>query len=130
MNVSFMKEFITFVKTLNYTKAANELFLSQPTLRAHIRAIECELGGPLVAKRDGQLTLTPMGRLFLKKARVIVADFDEMLEECSALARSFHVFDRRLLGTSLDRGPVRQGPRDVLRQASRSDRGARCSLRK
>ncbi len=53
MNVSFMKEFITFVKTLNYTKAANELFLSQPTLRAHIRAIECELGGPLVAKRDG-----------------------------------------------------------------------------
>ena len=88
MNVSFMKEFITFVKTLNYTKAANELFLSQPTLRAHIRAIECELGGPLVAKRDGQLTLTPMGRLFLKKARVIVADFDEMLEECNALARA------------------------------------------
>lgn len=68
MNVSFMKEFITFVKTLNYTKAANELFLSQPTLRAHIRAIECELGGPLVAKRDGQLTLTPHGTPVLEES--------------------------------------------------------------
>ena len=84
-----MKEFITFVKTLNYTKAANQLFLvptnpQSPYPRHRMRA------GRAARRKAGRPASRspPWDACSLKKARVIVADFDEMLEECNALARS------------------------------------------
>lgn len=86
MDITFLKEYIVFAKTLNYAKAAGESFISQPTLRSHIRALESEIGGDLVTKKNDRLTLTPAGRHFLKKARDVVAVADEMVEECQSLA--------------------------------------------
>ena len=35
MDISFLHEYIVFSRSLNYAKAARELYLSEPTLRSH-----------------------------------------------------------------------------------------------
>ncbi|WP_172623417.1 LysR family transcriptional regulator [Arabiibacter massiliensis] len=55
METAYLKEYLAFSRTLNYAQAASELFVSQPALRAHIRALEDEVGAPLTVKRNGAL---------------------------------------------------------------------------
>ena len=86
METAYLKEYMTFSRSLNFAQAAGELFVSQPALRAHIRALEDEVGAPLTVKRSGTLELSPAGKLFLKKARAIVRLVDESVEECRAFA--------------------------------------------
>ncbi len=86
METAYLKEYLAFSRTLNYAQASAELFVSQPTLRAHIHALEDEVGAPLTVKRSGALELSPTGKLFLKKARAIVKVVDESVEECRAFA--------------------------------------------
>ncbi|WP_303249366.1 LysR family transcriptional regulator [uncultured Slackia sp.] len=86
MDISFLKEYIAFSRTMNYAKTAQELFMAQPTLRAHIHALESELGIALVQKKGTRLELTPTGRLLLKHARLITNQADKAIEECRDFA--------------------------------------------
>lgn len=51
MELSLLREFIVLSQTLNYTKAAEVLHLTQPTLSKHIVAMEKELGCSLLELR-------------------------------------------------------------------------------
>lgn len=88
METAHLVEFIAFTDTLNYTKAAEDLFISQPALRSHVKALESEVGISFVIKRNGVLELTPGGKLFLKHAREIVKMADTALLECRALSQN------------------------------------------
>ncbi len=81
-----LREYIVFSQTLNYAKAAETLFLSQPTLRAHIRALEEECGASFTVKRSNELILSPAGKFFLKRAREIFKLADETAESCREIA--------------------------------------------
>lgn len=88
LETAYLHEYITFSRSLNFAQAATELFVSQPTLRAHIHALEDEVGAALTVKRNGALELSPTGKLFLKKARAIVKLTEESVEECRAFSAS------------------------------------------
>lgn len=88
VDTAYLREYIEFSRSLNFAQAAADLFVSPPTLRAHLHALEEEVGAPLTAKRAGQLELSPAGRLFLKRARAIVKLAEESAEECRALAEA------------------------------------------
>ncbi len=47
----------------NFTKAANELHVTQSALSQRIGALEDELGYPLFVRRGRQIELTPKGRV-------------------------------------------------------------------
>ncbi len=72
---------------MSFSKAAKELFLSPPTLRAHIKLLENELEAPLITKRNDQLEFTPTGRILLQHAHKILAASDEAVEACRSYAR-------------------------------------------
>lgn len=82
METEHLREYIVFCQTLNYARAAESLFLSQPTLRAHVRTLEEETGASLTIKRNNELVLSPAGKHFLKRAREIVKLADETVETC------------------------------------------------
>ena len=88
MEMDYLKEFIVFSKTMSYQKAASDLFMSQPTLRAHMKAVEEEIGSPLMYKRQGRADLSPVGKLLLKKAEEIVAFTEDALAECREYAKN------------------------------------------
>lgn len=81
METEYLKEYVAFSKTLNYAKAADDLFISQPTLRSHIRALEDEVGAPLTHRRNNRLELSPTGKVFLTRAREILDLVDATLHE-------------------------------------------------
>lgn len=65
--------FIHVADRLNFTKAAEELFLSTPTVTHHIKALEEELGAALFLRTSRIVALTEAGSTFYSDAREILA---------------------------------------------------------
>ena len=62
MDFSQVRYFLTLTETLNFTRAAEQCHVTQPSLTQSIRRLEDELGGDLI-HRDGRNTrLTGLGR--------------------------------------------------------------------
>ncbi|MGX6647861.1 LysR family transcriptional regulator [Maricaulaceae bacterium MS644] len=65
MDMQQVEYFLAVSKTLNFTRAAEQCDVSQPTLTRAVRAIEQELGGALL-RREGKYThLTDLGERML-----------------------------------------------------------------
>lgn len=56
-----LRAFESAARHLNFTKAANELHVTQSALSQRIGALEAELGFPLFLRRGRQIDLTPRG---------------------------------------------------------------------
>ncbi|TYP58491.1 selenium metabolism-associated LysR family transcriptional regulator [Thermosediminibacter litoriperuensis] len=66
----------TFVRVAEYrsfSKAAESLFLTQPTISAHIISLEKELDIKLFDRRGKDIELTPAGRIMYERAKNILA---------------------------------------------------------
>ena len=63
------------------TRAARNLHISQSALSHQLRQIESELEAPLFLRLKRRLVLTDVGRLFLERARPIVAELDALAED-------------------------------------------------
>ncbi len=61
MTISQIKYFITVAKCLSFTKAAEQLFLTQPALSRHISKMEEELNVQLFVRTGSGIRLTPAG---------------------------------------------------------------------
>ena len=75
MNSQQIDYFLRAVKHLNFTKVANELYTSQPTISRQIALLEEELGFDLFRRDKGNLRLTVGGAImaqeFLKASELI-----------------------------------------------------------
>lgn len=65
----------------SFTKAAAKLFISQPALSNYIGKVEEELGVKLFDRSSTPLTLTFAGEQYLKRARAILGQMNEMDKE-------------------------------------------------
>ena len=65
--------FVAAAETLNFTTAAERMYLSQPSLSRHIQNLEDELGLQLFIRDRKHVTLTPSGLHLLPVAREICA---------------------------------------------------------
>ncbi len=72
MTLVQLKYIITVAEQGNITRAAKELFLSQPSLTAAIRELENELGIEIFARTNKGVSLTPEGEEFLSYARQVM----------------------------------------------------------
>lgn len=73
MDINRLEEFIVLANCLNYSKAANLLYLTQPVLSRHIHDLEETLGAQLFIRDTHKVALTPVGEL---AAREIGAAMD------------------------------------------------------
>lgn len=65
----------------SFTKAAAKLFISQPALSNYISKIEEELGVRLFDRSANPLTLTYAGEQYLKRAKAILSQVEDMNRE-------------------------------------------------
>lgn len=63
-----LQKFVRLVEMQSYTKAAQELHISQPALTMAINKLEHELGIDLLIRQNRQLSLTPAGEAAYKAA--------------------------------------------------------------
>lgn len=72
MNLRQLEYFIAISETMNFTKAANNLFISQTALTKQIKSLEKELDTLLFNRDSKQISLTDSGKYFLIEAKKII----------------------------------------------------------
>ena len=77
MNLFYLRYFVTLAHIKHYTKAAEQLCISQPSLSHAIAQLEKELGIPLFEKNGRNTTLTRFGEEFLSCAEHTLSTLDE-----------------------------------------------------
>ncbi|MGI6590622.1 MAG: LysR substrate-binding domain-containing protein [Eggerthellaceae bacterium] len=90
MNLSHLYYFKKLVEVKHYTKAAQELYIAQPTLSAAISALEKELGAPLFQKKTRAVKLTPYGQDFYRYVNMALQNLDkgvDLVEQRAGLRR-------------------------------------------
>jgi LysR family transcriptional regulator, low CO2-responsive transcriptional regulator len=75
-----LKVFESVARNLSFSRAAEELHLSQPAVSTQVRKLEEHAGMPLFEQLGKKIHLTPAGAHMLQSSRVIIQQFTELDE--------------------------------------------------
>ena len=81
MTIKQLCHFQEVCKYKNVTKAAKELYISQPALTTSLKNLEESLGVNLIARNKGKIEITEEGEFFLKKSIELLKHYNKVLEE-------------------------------------------------
>ncbi|MDR5774049.1 MULTISPECIES: LysR substrate-binding domain-containing protein [unclassified Caballeronia] len=87
MELRHLRYFLTVARTLNFTKAADELHMAQPPLSRQIRELEEEIGVALFERRGKRVFLSSAGQVFEERARQILKDTNSAIVDSQRAAR-------------------------------------------
>ena len=86
MEFRHLKYIVPVAETANFTRAAERLFLAQPSLSKQIKDLEDEIGFPIfVRNRDG-VRITPAGQMIIAYAQEALSARREIM----TMARAVH----------------------------------------
>lgn len=88
MEIRVLKYFLAIAKEGSITKAADSLYLTQPTLTRQMQNLEQELGQKLFVRGKYRVSLTPEGLIFKKRAEEII---DLVEKTCAEFASTNEV---------------------------------------
>ncbi len=72
MNLKQLEAFVEVAEKNSFSKAAKSLYLTQPTVSAHIAALEKELGSRLLIRNTKEVELSESGKRLYEYAKQIV----------------------------------------------------------
>ncbi|MGG5316128.1 LysR family transcriptional regulator [Enterococcus sp. AZ072] len=78
MKLSTLHYFVEVAAEGSFTKAAQKLYISQPTLSRRIQELETELGVALFIRHSHALTLSDAGEQFLVEANEVLSRVDQL----------------------------------------------------
>ncbi|MFG6095777.1 LysR family transcriptional regulator [Leptothoe sp. ISB3NOV94-8A] len=81
MDLYQVRYFLAIAETGTFSRAAERLYLSQPSLSTGIKKLEQELGVSLFERGGRRTVLTAAGRSFMEKAQVIMDQYQAALHE-------------------------------------------------
>ncbi len=84
-----LKVFFVVAKHLSFTKASNELLISQPAITKHIKEIETKLSIRIFERKGNRIELTPAGKILYDKAQKIFATYKELEYEIGTLRKQY-----------------------------------------
>jgi DNA-binding transcriptional LysR family regulator len=90
MTIRQLEVFLAIARAQSFSRAAERIHLSQPTLSEHTRQLEQELGAHLFVRHSRSVALTEAGRVFEDYARRLVATLaagKQAITELDGLAR-------------------------------------------
>lgn len=68
-------------KEKSFTRAAQKLFISQPSLSAAIKKLEEEIGAPLFERSGSEITLTEVGRAYVESAEQMIKSEESFIQK-------------------------------------------------
>ncbi len=93
MDFHQLKVFVEVVRQKSFSRAAESIFLSQPTVSAHIKALESEIGAPLLDRSQRELALTEAGKILFRYAQQLLGCKEEAL---AAIQEKNHIIKGHL----------------------------------
>lgn len=100
MKLKHLDYFLSLCKNKSFTKASEELGISQPYLSTHIRELEKELNVQLIIRNHGNNTLTAEGFVLKRRGETIFQEFENALSEINLLVHTGETATIRI-GTNL-----------------------------
>lgn len=93
MQISQLKYAVRVAKLLSFSKAADQLSVTQPALSHQIQKLEDEIGVPLFERNTRSVKLTYAGEVFVSNATKILADVETLRKSMREirLARTGHI---------------------------------------
>lgn len=88
-----METFLVVCRHLNYTRAAEELNITQPAVSQHIQYLQNYYGVQIFTYRNKQLTLTPEGERLRRAALAMLYDEEKLKRDVRSMGkkqRSIH----------------------------------------
>ena len=89
MNTTQFNCFLTLAQTLNFTKAAARLYMSQPALSRQIVALEQEINTLLVIRDQKSVRLTPAGVLLAAELGRVQEDLDRLVNRVRTVGMGY-----------------------------------------
>lgn len=80
-----LKVFYTVAQRLSFTKAASELFITQPAVTKHIKELEHQLSQQLFKRNGNNIVLTTAGKILEKYAEKIFQTYTDLETELAQL---------------------------------------------
>lgn len=81
-----MRYFAAVVDCGSFTEAAARCYISQSAISQQIRALEQELGTPLIHRENRRFSLTPAGELFYPRCKQLLKEADDLVQEMRSIA--------------------------------------------
>ena len=104
MNFNVLNYVVTIYEEKSFTKAAEKLFISQPSLSQSINNLENELGTRLFDRKKGAISATASGELYVRWAKSVINSHNNLMR---ALAQDDHETLKELrVGMSIHRAKM------------------------
>ncbi|MDR1573789.1 MAG: LysR family transcriptional regulator [Clostridiales Family XIII bacterium] len=78
MKIAYFREFVVLAEYLNFTAAAEHLYITQPVLSRHMAALEAHLDAQLFMRNTQSVELTDTGALFFTNITKILQEYDDL----------------------------------------------------
>ena len=95
-----LRVFAAVARHLSFTKAGQELFVSQPAVTKHIQELETQYGQRLLERRGNRVALTEAGRLLQVHAEAVAASAQQLEAQLLGLRDPEEAAGRLRLGAS------------------------------
>ena len=95
-----LRVFAAVARHLSFTKAGQELYISQPAVTKHIRELEAQYGQRLLTRSGNRVTLTDAGRLLHAHADDVATAQQQLDDQLLALRDPDEATGRLRLGAS------------------------------
>lgn len=89
IRIEYIQEFVTLAECLSFSKASEDLFITQPSLSRHISLLESELGVKLVNRSTRSVELTRAGEELYRDFTRLLQDYGAILEHAKNLAAGY-----------------------------------------
>ena len=122
MTLNQLECFMVLAQRLNFTQAADDLFMAQPALSRLISALEKELDLQLFYRNSRSVALTPAGTVFFKKCPKILDEYRGSVVAARLAQEGVPLRAVRLCSTG--EGYIPQGTTAELRRLCGLDRAS------
>ena len=86
INLDRLRTLVAIADLGSFADAARALHLAPPTVSLHVADLEARIGAPLLTRKRGQVRPTPIGDTLLERARRLLAEADQALDDVQRLS--------------------------------------------
>ena len=90
MNTTQIKCFLAAARTLNFTKAAEQLYMSQPGLSRQISTMERDLNTQLFIRDQKAVRLSPAGALLAQELGAVEAAYENLISRVQSVGMGYN----------------------------------------
>ncbi len=87
IKLDYIREYLTLVETLNFSKTAELMYITQPSLSRHVAELEEEMGAKLLIRSTRSVVLTPAGEEVYRCFKNIEKEFRQLKEQTERMSK-------------------------------------------